>query len=249
MIETESNNTLPTFKPLQLGLTGSIGMGKSTVDNHLRVLGIPVFDADAEVHKLYRAGGAAIEPIRQLFPDVITEDGVCRKLLSEKILQNPSTLKEIEAIVHPLVAKKRIEFFEDAVLKEEFLIVHDIPLLFETNQASNFDYVLVVSADESVQRQRVLQRPGMTIEKFESILKRQTPNSEKCERADFVIRTDFDGYEESRAQVSRTIEAIILSHPARWDRWKCRNGRDYFTNNIIFIAFLYMYIWGELLGL
>ena len=211
--------------PLQIGLTGSIGMGKSTVDKHLRLIGIPVFDADEVVHHLYRRGGAAVELIQKLYPDVIKEESVCRKELSGKILQNPSVLSEIEKIVHPLVAAKRNEFFEAAKQREELLIVHDIPLLFETNQVGNFDYVMVVSANADTQRRRVLDRPGMTEEKFAAILQKQVPDEEKRRRADFVIRTDFEGFEEAKAQVSQSLESIVLSRqPARWQHWKSRRG-------------------------
>ena len=226
LLNSESTKNITTLSvPLQIGLTGSIGMGKSTVDKHLRVIGIPVFDADEVVHNLYRTGGAAVELIQNLYPEVIKEGAVCRKVLSEKIMQNPSVLSEIEKIVHPLVAAKRNAFFESAKQRGELLVVHDIPLLFETKQAGNFDYVMVVSANEDIQRRRVLSRPGMTEEKFAAILKKQVPDEEKRRLADFVIRTDFEGFEEAKAQVSQSLETIVLTnHPARWEQWKNRRG-------------------------
>lgn len=213
-----------SFSVLQIGLTGSIGMGKSTVDKYLRILGISVFDADEEVHKLYGISGAAVLPIGALAPEAIEHGSVNRKILSERILKDPQLLSEIEKIVHPLVAQSRKDLTKAAALKGDFIIVHDIPLLFETKQSKDFDYVVVVSADAAVQRERVLRRPGMTLEKFDTILRKQVPDEEKRQKADFVIRTDFEGFSEARAQTARILESIILAQPGRWDQWKHRKG-------------------------
>lgn len=214
------------YSVLQIGLTGSIGMGKSTMDKQLRRLGFAVFDADEEVHKLYSLGGDAVNPIRSFLPDAIVDGAVSRKLLTEKILAEPLVLQRIESIVHPLVNLKRKEFVEAANRRRDFLIVHDIPLLFETQQSKNFDYVVVVTAEKELQRRRVLARPGMTVEKFEAILKKQIPDEEKRRNADFIISTDYEGHAAAKAQIAGIIESIISSHPERWNQWKQRQSNQ-----------------------
>jgi len=219
-----TNDGSQSFSALQIGLTGSIGMGKSTMDKQFRRLGFAVFDADEEVHNLYSIGGDAVDPIYALFPDAIENGAVSRKVLTEKILAESGVLQRIESIVHPLVNLKRKEFVETANRRGDFLIVHDIPLLFETQQSKNFDYVVVVTADKELQKKRVLARPGMTVEKFEAILKKQVPDEEKRKQSDFLISTDFDGHAAARAQVAKIVESVILAHPERWNQWKQRQS-------------------------
>jgi dephospho-CoA kinase len=183
-----------------LGLTGSIGMGKSTTSTMFQAEGVPVYDSDAAVHALYASGGAAVGPVQAAFPGVVVEGAIDRAKLSAAVLGNPEALQILESIVHPLVGAHRIGFFEDAQAQGADIVVLDIPLLFETNGHKKVDQVVVVSAPADVQRQRVLARPGMDVAKFEAILARQTPDAEKRARADFVIDTGR-GLDHARAQV------------------------------------------------
>lgn len=173
--------------PLIVGLTGSIGMGKTTIAAMLRDEGVPVFDADAEVHRLQGPGGALLPAIEAAFPGATGPDGVDRIRLGEQVFGNDSALARLEAIVHPAVAAAQRAFLErhgDAPV-----VVLDIPLLFERGTAALVDRILVVSAPPAMQRARVLARPGMTAEKFEAILARQTPDADKRARADFIVDT------------------------------------------------------------
>ena len=170
-----------------LGLTGSIGMGKTTVGRLFAEEGVPVFDADAEVHRLQGPEGALVAAIEAEFPGTTGPDGVDRTTLAERVLDRPEALKRLEALVHPAVARRREAFL--AANRGARLIVLDIPLLFETGGWNLVDKVVVVSAPAEVQRERVLSRPGMTEEKFARILALQMPDSEKRARADFVIST------------------------------------------------------------
>ncbi len=174
-------------KPFILGLTGSIGMGKSTVAAMFEKLGVPVFDADAEVHRLQGPGGALLPEIEAAFPGTTGLQGVDRPKLGAAVFGNPDALKRLEAIVHPAVGAKRAQFLIENADKP--LIVFDIPLLFEKGRGAELDAVAVVSAPAEAQRERVLARPGMTEEKFEQILKLQVPDARKCELADYVIDT------------------------------------------------------------
>ena len=169
-----------------LGLTGSIGMGKSTTAQMFRDAGIPVWDADAAVHALYAKGGAAVAPMRAAFPAAIMEGGVDRGALKQIIAQIPDALRQIESIVHPLVAADRAAFLAD---HPDQLVVLDIPLLYETQAQDWLDAVVVVTAPADVQRDRVLSRPNMTPEQFAVILTKQTPDAEKRSRADYIIET------------------------------------------------------------
>lgn len=174
---------------LKVALTGSIGMGKSTVGKMLAAEGVPLFDADATVHALYAKGGAAVEPVRAAFPEAVVDDAVDRTILSRLVLGKPEEVKRLEAIVHPLVGQERQRFLEAAEARREPFVVLDIPLLFEGRGRSGVDIVVVVSAPAEKQRERVLRRPGMTAEKFAAILQQQVPDAEKRRQADFIIDT------------------------------------------------------------
>lgn len=185
---------------LILGLTGSIGMGKSTTSKMFEDEGVPVYDSDAAVHALYTVGGAAVAPVAEAFPGVVIDGAIDRARLSAAVVGKSEALAKLEAIVHPLVGAHRIGFFEEAEAEGKDIVVLDIPLLFETNGHKKVDKVVVVSAPADVQRERVLARPDMTPEKFEAILARQTPDAEKRARADFVIDTG-KGLDHARTQV------------------------------------------------
>jgi len=190
-----------------VGLTGSIGMGKSTTSAMFAAAGVPVYDADAAVHALYAPGGAAVGPVVQAFPGVLRDGAIDREALSAAVIGKPEALRSLEAIVHPLVNRSRAEFFAKAAADGADLVVLDIPLLFETGGDKRVDAVVVVSAPSEVQRERVMARPGMTDEKLSAILARQTPDAEKRERADFVIDTGR-GLDAAREQVRQVIAAL-----------------------------------------
>ena len=188
-----------------LGLTGSIGMGKSTVAAMFADEGVPVFDADAAVHRLQGPGGRLVAAIERAFTGTTGDGGVDRTALAEIVLADPVRLAELEAIVHPAVAAERVAFF--TAHADADLVLLDIPLLFETGGASRVDKVAVVSAPADVQRARVLARPGMTLAKFEAILAKQTPDAEKRARADFVIDTSV-ALDRTRAVVRRIVSCL-----------------------------------------
>lgn len=194
-------------RPFVLGLTGSIGMGKSAVATMLRELGVPVFDADAAVHSLQGPGGALLPAIEAAFPGTTGPEGVKRQELGAQVFGNAEALKRLEAIVHPAVARLREAFMIEHA--GEALVVFDIPLLFEKGHNGALDAVAVVSAPAEMQRARVLARPGMTPEKFAQILGLQVPDAEKRARADHVIDTGVSLAEteaEVRALVARIRE-------------------------------------------
>ncbi|MEP6786724.1 MAG: dephospho-CoA kinase [Sphingomonadales bacterium] len=191
-----------------VGLTGSIGMGKSTVAGMLRDLGVPVFDADAEVHRLQGAGGALVADIEVAFPGTTGRAGVDRQELGARVLGNDAAMKRLEAIVHPTVAEARMAFLAENA--EAPLVVFDIPLLFEKAGDVGLSVVWVVSAPPAVQRARVLARPGMTVDKFESILARQMPDAEKRARATAIIDTGVP-LDETGAQVAALVTCIRAS--------------------------------------
>lgn len=172
-----------------IGLTGSIGMGKSTTAEMFAARGLPVWDADAAVHRLYGPKGAAIAPIRALFSEAVSEAGVDRTVLKRLISEDPDVLRVIEQVVHPLVAADRTAFVDQARLEGRKAVLLDIPLLFETGAAKDMDLVVVVSTDPDTQRARVLERPGMTEAQFQAILAKQLADAEKRTRADLVIDT------------------------------------------------------------
>ena len=197
---------------LLVGLTGSIGMGKSETAKMFQRLGVPVYDADAAVHSIYVKGGAAVEPLRAVFPDAIVDGAVDRAKLSTPVLHDKDALKKLEGIVHPLVGETQMQFLKDAVESGAKMAVLDIPLLYETRGEARVDAVVVVSAPADMQRERVLARPGMTVEKFEQILAKQVPDAEKRARADFVVDTS-KGLEHAFEQVTRITEDLQSWEP------------------------------------
>lgn len=197
-----------TTRPVLLGLTGSIGMGKSTVAKMFADAGVPVFDADAEVHRLQGPAGKVVAAIEARFPGTTGTAGVDRTALAEAVLGDDAAMKALEAIVHPAVRAERAAFLSAHAAAP--LVVFDIPLLFETGGERGVDKVAVVSAAAEVQRARTLARPGMTAAKFDAILARQMPDAEKRARADAVIPTDV-ALEETRAHVHRLIAGLRLA--------------------------------------
>lgn len=190
-----------------IALTGSIGMGKSTTAKMFAEAGVPVWDADAAVHKLYGPGGAGAAAIARVAPDAVDANGVDRARLRAAIIADASLLKKVEAAIHPLVGQDRAEFLAAARAAGHPMAVCDIPLLFETGGDKAFDKTVVVSANAEMQRTRVLERPGMTEEAFEAILAKQVPDAEKRARADYVVDTS-QGLDHAREQVLAIIEEL-----------------------------------------
>ena len=188
-----------------LGLTGSVGMGKSATAQFFAEAGAAVHDADAVVHRLYE--GEAVEAIERAFPGTTASGKVDRARLGVRVLGDAATLKRLEAIIHPMVHEAERRLIAEAEAAGKKVVVLDIPLLFETGSDRRCDAVVVVSAPAEVQRARVLARPGMTPEKFDAILAKQMPDAEKRARADFVVDTS-QGFEAARAQVRAILEAI-----------------------------------------
>lgn len=191
-----------------LGLTGSIGMGKSTTAQMFADEGAVVWNADDAVHALYARGGAAVEPIGEAFPGVIVDGAVDRGRLAEVLGRDDTAFRRLETMVHPLVAQGRIDDLEAARQSGVKLVVLDIPLLFETGGDRAVDAVVVVTADADIQAARVLARPGMTRERFEAILARQTPDAEKRRRAHFIIDTG-QGLDAARTAVRRIVHTVL----------------------------------------
>ncbi|MBB3811045.1 dephospho-CoA kinase [Pseudochelatococcus contaminans] len=198
-----------------LGLTGSIGMGKSTTAEFFRQAGVPVHDSDATVHALYAGRAAAL--VEAAFPGVVIDGVVDRKKLGERVLGNPEAMRKLEAIVHPLVREEEEAFLEAARRDGAPLVVLDIPLLFETGAEPRCHGIVVVSAPSEVQRARVLARPGMTEEQFELIHVKQMPDAEKRRRADFIVDSSR-GLDEAEAQVRDIIRTITSDPPSQWQR-------------------------------
>jgi len=188
-----------------LGLTGSLGMGKSTTAGFFAEAGVPVHDADAVVHRLYE--GEAAAAIEAAFPGATVAGKVDRGKLAAQVVDEPAALRALEAIVHPLVSAAKERFLVDARARGAPVVVLDIPLLFETGGDQKVDAIVVVSAPGDVQRQRVLERPGMTADKLDALLARQMPDSEKRQRADFVVDTS-QGFDAARAQVREILRAV-----------------------------------------
>lgn len=195
-----------------IGLTGSIGMGKSTTAAMFRDAGIPVYDADQAVHDLYAVGGAAVGPVGDAFPGVVRDGRVDRETLRQRVLGKPEELKRLNSIVHPLVGQDRGKFFKHVEEIGADMVVLDIPLLFETGGDANMHAVVVVTAPPEMQRERVLARPGMTPERLDAILAQQMDDAEKRARAHYVVDTGR-GLEAAREQVS-TIIADLRSDQA-----------------------------------
>jgi len=191
--------------PHIIGLTGSIGMGKSTISAMFKDAGVALFDADAEVHKLQAAGGALVDKIEAAFPGTTGPEGVDRAKLGSIVLDDPEKMAQLEGMIHPAVRESRTKFL--AAHSDADMLVFDIPLLFETGGQDIVDSILVVSASPEQQRERVLARPGMTAEKFESILKLQMPDAEKRKQAHFVI-DNSGSVAESRAQVEKLVDDL-----------------------------------------
>lgn len=190
-----------------IGLTGSIGMGKSTTAAMFRDAGIPVYDADAAVHDLYDEGGAAVGPVGEAFPGVVKAGRVDREELRRRVLGQPDELKRLNAIVHPLVGRDRVGFFKAAEASGADMVVLDVPLLYETGGHANVDAVVVVSAPPEMQRERVLARPGMTPDRLDAILAQQLADAEKRARAHYVVDTGR-GLQHAQAQVTDIIAKL-----------------------------------------
>lgn len=195
-----------------LGLTGSIGMGKSTVAKMFADNGVPVFDADAEVHRLQGPGGELVEAIEDIFPGTTGPDGVDRTKLSRAVLGDSDRMAALEALIHPVVARNRAAFLER--YGDAAMVLFDIPLLYEKTGDTDLDAVIVVSAPADIQRERVLKRPNMTPEKFEHILGLQMSDADKRARADFVIDTGAS-LERTRAQVNALV-TCLTDHDVRY---------------------------------
>jgi dephospho-CoA kinase len=193
--------------PLVIGLTGSIGMGKTETAKMFARLGIPVYDSDAAVHQLYEPGGDAVEPIAQAFPGAVRDGRVDRAELSRQLAADKAGFKTLEKIVHPLVARHQADFRARAIRDKAAMIVLDIPLLFETGGHERVDVVVVVSAPHHMQRERVLARPGMTQEKLDQLLSRQVADAEKRAKAHFVVETD-KGLDHAFEQVKAIVAAL-----------------------------------------
>ncbi len=188
-----------------IGLTGSIGMGKSTTAKMFREEGCPVFDADAAVHDLYGKGGKAVPIIRAVFPDAVKDGVVNRSILGKHMRADPLQLKVLESFIHPLVSESRAEFFEENSTAD--IVVMDVPLLFETGLDKGVHHIVVVTAPYEIQRERVLARDGMTPELFETLLTRQTPDAEKRNRAHALVFTD-KGLDVAREQVQTILREL-----------------------------------------
>ena len=200
---------------LLVGLTGSIGMGKSETARMFAALGVPVYDADAAVHALYDVGGLAVAPIGAAFPGSVADGKIDRTRLAAATLNDTPAIKRLEAIVHPLVGAAQMEFLHAAEAKGAEIVVLDIPLLFETGGETRVDAVVVVSAPAETQRARVLARPGMTVEKFEAILKRQTADTVKRAKAHYVIDTDL-GLDHARERVAYILDDLKRRDAKVW---------------------------------
>ncbi|KAL6770468.1 COAE2 [Auxenochlorella protothecoides x Auxenochlorella symbiontica] len=196
--------------PLVVGLTGGIGMGKSTVSRMLEQRNVPVLDADQMVHELYAAGGLAVEPIGAAFPTAVTGGAVDRTALSACVVGNPAALRQLESIVHPLVKAQRNLGLRRAAEWGAEAVVLDIPLLFETGAEADCDLTVAVSAPPHIQRRRVLSRKGMSPEKLASLLARQLPDAERCRKANVVIDTGC-----SLKETEKSIDELVSTFPSR----------------------------------
>ena len=198
-----------------LGLTGSIGMGKSETARIFKRLGVPVYDADAAVHALYAKGGAAVPLIEAAFPGCVTGGAVDRVRLSQMVVNNVAAMQRLEEIVHPLVNIIEKDFLKRQFVRGAPVVVLDIPLLYETGREASVDAVAVVSAPSDIQRVRVAARPGMTPEKLAAVLTRQMPDVEKRARADFIIETG-QGIDYATEQVRHVLGAVAHREARAW---------------------------------
>ena len=204
---------------LILGLTGSIGMGKSTAAGMLRQLGVPVHDADASVHRLMARGGAAVPQIAALFPDAVQDGQVDRGRLGQAVFGDAAALRRLEGVLHPLVRRGSDRFLRRQARRRRWLAVLDIPLLYETDAAGRCDAVVVVSAPAWLQRQRVLARPGMTAERFAAIAAQQVPDREKRRKADYVVETGLSK-RNTLCQLQAVLKDMKDRQPRAWPpRW------------------------------
>ncbi len=208
---------------ITIGLTGSIGMGKSTTAAMFAAEGAPVYDADAEVHKLQGVGGAAVEAIAAAFPGSVKDGAVDRQALGAAVFGKPDELQKLNGIIYPLLGEGRTQFFADAEAKGVEMVVLDIPMLFETGGEVRMDAVVVVSAPEQVQRERVLARPGYDTARLDAILARQMHDREKRARAHFVVDTG-EGMEAARQQVREII--AVLKTPGGLEQHKAALEAD-----------------------
>src|SRR5215813_12833426 len=208
-----------------VGLTGSIGMGKSTAAAMLRRMGVPVYDADAAVHALQAPGGAALPPIEAAFPGVVKDGVLDRQALGARVFGNKQALRRLEGIVHPLVAQRQRAFLRRAAQRRAKLVVLDIPLLFEGLGERRVDATLVVSAPAFLQRARVMARPGMTADRFEGILGQQVPDAVKRYKADIVIPTGL-GLAPTRAALAKAMTRLKRR---RGRAWPSNPWREKFT--------------------
>jgi dephospho-CoA kinase len=179
----------------------------------------PVFDSDEAVHRLYAKGGCAVQPIQDAFPTAIVDGAIDRAILGRIVLSDPPSLIRLEGIVHPLVAEERNHFLENGIQNNNFLVVYDIPLLMKDPNKHQVDYSIVVTASSQTQKKRVLSRPGMTEEKFQSILSKQVPDEIQRMHADYVIDTDYPGYSEARSQLAHVLLDIINKNDEKWKLW------------------------------
>ena len=209
-----------------IGLTGSIGMGKTQTASLFKAEGVPCYDADAAVHALYEKGGAAVAPIGELCPEAIVDGKVDRAILGRVVLKDADKLKQLEAIVHPLAGQSQIDFLAAEEQNKTHLVLLDIPLLFETGGDGFVDCVVVVSATAELQRARVLARPGLSEERFEDILAKQVPDAEKRQRAEFVVDSSIS-IEDAHRQVRDIIEQVKAregsAYAARKARFEARS--------------------------
>lgn len=201
-----------------LGLTGSIGMGKSTAAAMLRARGIEVFDADGEVHRLYGAGGKAVQLIEAAFPGTTEDGSVNRPKLAAALGTDEDKFRSLEAIVHPLVRDSELQFLADAHRRGDKIVVLEIPLLLEKNLDDGVDAVVVLSAPADVQRARVLERPGMTEARLDALLARQLPDAEKRRRADFVVDTG-GALADTEVQIDAILSALRSMPAEAYDRY------------------------------
>jgi dephospho-CoA kinase len=208
-----------------VGLTGSIGMGKSTAASMLRRMGVPLYDADAAVHALQAPGGAALPAIEAAFPGVVKQGVLDRQALGARVFGNKEALRKLEAIVHPMVGQRQRAFLKRAAMRRAPLVVLDIPLLFEGRGERRVDATLVVSAPAFLQRRRVMARPGMTAEKLDGILRQQVPDAAKRRKATIVIPTGL-GLAPTRAALEKAI-AELKFRPGRF--WPSNPWREKFT--------------------